>query len=313
MNIDLSNVLFIPKPKPLPFSSRARKAIPTQAVIISCCNETQTSADVQNVDSFRLPDPAGRTGGAFTSALLEVVYKDHKNSGKHMRSIDVWHQTRDILKSRGFSHVFECWSSRSHTLRGPFDMIPYNEVGACTGNVGRRFAVLIGINYTCHEQGQLSGCHNDVQNIREYIMDVCNVKAENITVLMDDGKSTSPTRANIMEALDNLCEKCYPGDAAFVYFAGHGSRLEDEPGEDDSEIHSALVPVDFDQAEHIIGYELFERLVCRMRDSTSLSCLFDPCHGGFVVHLPYHCVADGEQTEAVEVKDFNLEVCQRPW
>jgi len=143
-----------------------------------------------------------------------------------MRSIDVWHQTRDILKSRGFSHVFEFRSSRSHTLRATFDMIPYDDFGECTGNVGRRFAVLIGINYTCHEQGQLSGCHNDVQNIREYIMDVCNVKAENITVLIDDGKSTSPTRANIMEALDNLCEKCYQADAAFVYFAGESGKRQ---------------------------------------------------------------------------------------
>jgi len=49
MNSDLSNLLFISKPKPLTFSSLARKAIPTQAVMISCCNETQTSADVQNV------------------------------------------------------------------------------------------------------------------------------------------------------------------------------------------------------------------------------------------------------------------------
>jgi hypothetical protein len=40
-------------------------------IMISGCEDTQTSADVSNVSSFALPDPNGRAGGACTSALLQ--------------------------------------------------------------------------------------------------------------------------------------------------------------------------------------------------------------------------------------------------
>ena len=42
--------------------------------MISGCEDSQTSADVSNVNSFQLPDPKGRAGGACTSALLNGTY-----------------------------------------------------------------------------------------------------------------------------------------------------------------------------------------------------------------------------------------------
>lgn len=42
--------------------------------MISGCHDVQTSADVSNVDSFNLPDPSGRAGGACTSAILQGTY-----------------------------------------------------------------------------------------------------------------------------------------------------------------------------------------------------------------------------------------------
>jgi hypothetical protein len=46
-------------------------------MMISGCEDVQTSADVSNVATFKLPDSAGRAGSACTSALLHVLYKDH--------------------------------------------------------------------------------------------------------------------------------------------------------------------------------------------------------------------------------------------
>ena len=53
----------------------------------------------------------------------------------------------------------------------------------------------------------MSGCHNDVANIKRYIMDVGGFDEENIVVLMDDGEALEPTRENIMKALDDLVNK----------------------------------------------------------------------------------------------------------
>lgn len=41
------------------FSEKAEGAIPAEFRMISGCEDRQTSADVSNVASFRLPDPAG--------------------------------------------------------------------------------------------------------------------------------------------------------------------------------------------------------------------------------------------------------------
>jgi len=55
----------------LSFDEKAEQVIPADVRMISGCHDKQTSADVQNVTSFQLPDPAGCAGGACTSAILE--------------------------------------------------------------------------------------------------------------------------------------------------------------------------------------------------------------------------------------------------
>jgi hypothetical protein len=54
------------------------------------------------------------------------------------------------------------------------------------------------------QQGELSGCHNDVVNMKEYIKDIHGFEESHITILMDDGKHTEPTRDNILAAYRKL-------------------------------------------------------------------------------------------------------------
>ena len=56
---------------------RIRQAIPAEVHMISGSADSQTSADVFNTGQFKLPDPAGRAGGACTSALLKVLYRNN--------------------------------------------------------------------------------------------------------------------------------------------------------------------------------------------------------------------------------------------
>ena len=45
------------------------------------------------------------------------------------------------------------------------------------------------------------------------------------TVLMDDGKHTSPTYANIMRAYKKLVQEAQPGDAVFCHYSGENRRV----------------------------------------------------------------------------------------
>jgi hypothetical protein len=108
---------------------KAKKAIPAEIHMISGCQDTQTSADVSNVASFKLPDPQGRAGGALTSALLNVTYNDHEDTGKDLSFQETLEQVRDILKSKGFAQIPQLSSSRPLDIHTTFDLVPDNFSG----------------------------------------------------------------------------------------------------------------------------------------------------------------------------------------
>ena len=109
-------------------------------------------------------------------------------------------------------------SSRMIDVNKPFKLINDD-------NYGTKRAVMIGINYV-GQSGQLSGCHNDVKNMKEYLMNVHGFEDRNITVLMDDGYHRNPTRSNITQAYRELVVSSRSGDTVFAHYSGHGGRVE---------------------------------------------------------------------------------------
>jgi hypothetical protein len=167
---------------------------------------------VSNVASFGLPDPAGRSGGACTSALLKVLYANKEKPSVNPSYKDTLCQVRDILKSKGYSQVPQLSSSVSLDVDTTFDLSP-------EGFNGTKRAVMIGINYV-GQDGALSGCINDVLNMKEYLIDVHGFKESNIVTLLDDGASTPPKKAKIMNAFKNIAAISKPGDAVYIHFSG---------------------------------------------------------------------------------------------
>lgn len=108
---------------------QAKKTIPAEIHMLSGCRDSQTSADVSNVQSFSLPDPAGRAGGALTSALLNVTYKDHQNTGKDLSFQDTLLAVRDSLRAKGFEQIPQLSSSRPMDIKKTFDIVPENMSG----------------------------------------------------------------------------------------------------------------------------------------------------------------------------------------
>ena len=125
--------------------------------MISGCEDSQTSADVSNVGSFRLPDPAGRAGGACTSTLLRVLYKDETTPEDTMSFTEVLEKMREDLRSEGYSQIPQLTSLNQIDVSTDFDLVPNTATGV-------RRAVMIGINYV-GDDGELRGCHNDVLNM----------------------------------------------------------------------------------------------------------------------------------------------------
>jgi metacaspase-1 len=194
------------------FAGKAQQLIPANVRMISGCEDSQTSADVSNVSEFQLPDPAGRSGGACTSALLKVLYNEHHKNEENLSFVDVLTRMRQVLSSGRYTQIPQLTSSRKMDVHEKFDIVP--DIGQ-----GRRRAIMIGINYV-GQQGQLSGCHNDVGNMKDYIMNAHGFREEDIVVLMDDGCHTSPTYENIIGAFRKLVSETQAGDCAFLHYSG---------------------------------------------------------------------------------------------
>eukprot|EP00977_Amphora_coffeiformis_P022297 scaffold10745_cov210-Amphora_coffeaeformis.AAC.4 len=270
--------------------------------MISGCEDAQTSADVSNVNSFSLPDPAGRAGGACTSTLLNILYADEKVPEDDLSYTQVLEKMRANLKKKGFSQIPQLTASNPIDVNTDFDLVP----PAATGT---RRAVMIGINYVGHDPGELRGCHNDVLNMKKYIMAVHGFAEENIQVLMDDGEHTPPTKENILAAYKKVIAETQSGDAVFLHYSGHGTKLRDDDWKEEEDGYDeALVPVDYQEGAGMIrDDDLYEILVKPLAHGAHMVSLMDCCHSGTILDLPYIFKADGADQDMHLDPTLNLD------
>ncbi|CAI2167089.1 1074_t:CDS:10 [Funneliformis geosporum] len=163
----------------------------------------------------------------------------------------------------------------------PTEKVDY-QVSNCTG---RKRAVLIGINYV-NTRYQLGGCFNDVKNIKEFITKSYGYDESNMKVLTDSPNrrldpTLIPTRENIINAIKWLVHDPKANDS------GHGGQLVDESGEEEDGFDETIMPLDFEINGQIIDDELHNLMVAPLPAGVRLTVIFDCCHSGTVLDLPY--------------------------
>ena len=160
----------------------------------------------------------------------------------------------------------------------------------------RTKALLRGINYTgiSDPKVKLRGAHNDVKLIKKFITTMGFTDTpQTMKVLLDDGdKATGePTKVNIVKGMKWLVQGAAPGDSLFMHYSGHGSQVKDLSGDEESGKDQTLVPMDFkkfaDKDGHIIDDDIHKILVAQLPEGCKLFCLFDCCHSGTMLDLPY--------------------------
>ena len=66
-------------------------------------------------------------------------------------------------------------------------------------------SLLVGINYTTLSSGNLRGCINDVNNMKDYIVQHQGYSTSNMKILVDEpgaAANTLPTRKNMTDAFN---------------------------------------------------------------------------------------------------------------
>ncbi|TFK99567.1 caspase domain-containing protein [Pterulicium gracile] len=182
------------------------------------------------------------------------------------------------------------------TVNGPHHQKaqPYFQYSQCTG---KRKALLVGINYF-KQDGELKGCINDVSNIHRFIGRHFNYKEEDIVVLTDDKTGNqAPTRANIIRGMQWLVQGAQPNDSLFFHYSGHGGQTKDLDGDEDDGYDEVIYPVDHKTAGHIVDDDMHDIMVRPLPAGCRLTGIFDSCHSGTALDLPYVYSTEGKIKE----------------
>jgi hypothetical protein len=127
-------------------------------------------------------------------------------------------------------------------------------------------------------------------------------------VIMRDDANTDPrgpffpTGKNILAAMHWLVSE--PNTCNFLHYSGHGSQVKDPDGDRDSGFDDTIVPTDFETKGQIDSDKLHRTLVSALPANSTLFVVFDCCHSGSAIELPfvYRSDADGNVTLMDNVK-----------
>lgn len=181
--------------------------------------------------------------------------------------------------------------------------VQYNnfQYSQCTG---RRKALLIGINYI-GTRNELRGCINDANAMQRFLCDRYGYKTEDIVLLSDDQQQLVkvPTRANIIRAMQWLVKDARPNDSLVFHYSGHGGQEKNLTGDEETGYDSCIYPVDFEASGSIIDDVMHDIMVRPLPQGCRLTALFDSCHSGSALDLPYVYSTKGIIKEPNMLKD----------
>ncbi|ORZ24008.1 peptidase C14, caspase domain-containing protein [Absidia repens] len=167
---------------------------------------------------------------------------------------------------------------------------------------GRKRALLIGINYF-RTKNELRGCINDVHNVKSFLIQLYNFREEDMVILTDDQSDPRfiPTKQNMISGMQWLVANAQPNDS------GHGGSVKDQDGDEDDGFDETIYPVDHDrypgQTGQIVDDEMNAIMVQRLPRGCRLTAIFDSCHSGTALDLPYVYSTQGAVKEQNIFKD----------
>ncbi|EQC27990.1 hypothetical protein SDRG_14265 [Saprolegnia diclina VS20] len=171
-------------------------------------------------------------------------------------------------------------------------------------------ALFIGINYY-NTEAELRGCVKDVENLSNFVHEKCGFPTNTMRKLTDDGNGYAlPTRANILSGMRWLVQGAKAGDSLFFHFSGHGSQEEDANGDEADGMDETICPVDYATAGMISDDEMHALLCAPLPAGVKLTAIFDCCHSGSALDLPFTYTIDGnlqiheQDNRLVAVKKF---------
>jgi len=164
----------------------------------------------------------------------------------------------------------------------------------------KKRALLIGINYFNMPEYRLSGCIDDICNMRNMLIDAYGYDKSNIIMLRDDTENPGliPTYENIMRELNDIVST--NSDEIWIQYSGHGTQFQNKT--DKSLMDDVIVPIDYYNTSYIFDYDIYKIL---LKIQCRAILLFDCCHSGSVGNLPWTFMLSNNSTNDTNIITTN--------
>lgn len=242
--------------------------------------------------------PQGPPQGYSQQPQQQQMRSNQLNSPQFMQQQQQYQQAQlqrhEQMTNFTRQHGGQSFEGNNGAVLGPTPMNPQSfgnnsnmtfQYSNCTG---KRKAVLVGVNYfgTANE---LRGCINDVKNMSRFLNEYFGYSYDDMVILTDDQRELAriPTRENILRAMQWLVKDARPNDSYFFHFSGHGGLVPDEDGDEEDGFDSCVYPLDFERAGPILDDTMHDLMVKPLPQGCRLTALYDACHSGTALDLPF--------------------------
>jgi Caspase domain len=289
------------------FEKAVRRCIPSEFLLIASQDDaTQAQEAHYAATIFNLPNPKGQAGSVATSALLQYLYKNDTsmvagNGGMPLTCLQVLQEMHASMKKEAAKFDLKPQISFSRPLGPPrlgkkytpFYVVP-------PSYTGKRRALLIGICFVDDIPSKvLKSPHNDVHNVKQFLINRCGFAEEDMMILTDgEGATAAPSKQSIWECFQRLIRESKPGDVNFIQYSGHGGRIL-QPGSTDC-YDSYILPSDYKTEGQILDDDILKDLIKAMPAGVYTTLLADCCNSGTVGDLPYILKANTMRDQEID-------------
>jgi len=184
----------------------------------------------------------------------------------------------------------------SYQDNGHQNQHPFFQYSQCNG---KRKALCIGINYIGRKGVELKGCINDARNVKDFLIRQYHYQEQDIVLLSDDSSNPRqiPTKINMLDAMRWLVQDAQPNDSLFLHYSGHGGQTKDLDGDEADGFDECIYPVDNPPAVQMTDDEIHDVVVKPLPPGCRLTAIFDSCHSGSALDLPYIYSTEGKIKE----------------
>ena len=170
----------------------------------------------------------------------------------------------------------------------------------------KKFAIIVGINYTGQKNMELYGCINDAVMMKDMLVSHLGYDTDEIIMMTDESASNKhiPTYKNIIYALEELRNKAQSGKYSEIWFhySGHGYMRYDRSGDEKDHYDEIIIPLDFAYDRlYISDDQIHNIFTSKISEMCKATVTFDCCHSGTMLDLKYRYIllknTDGGDTE----------------